>query len=62
MSAAEIIEQIKALPPADKAAVVSFVRTLTEDQEVGKLDSAKRQILADGIFNRYDALFKKLAE
>ena len=61
MSAAEIIEQIKALPPAEKAEVVDFVRHL-EDGASRKLDSETRQAAAERIFNRYDDLFKKLAQ
>ena len=61
MSAAEVIEQIKALPPEEKAQVLDFVLTI-ERKTAEKLDSQTRDAAVERIFNRYDGLFKKLAQ
>ena len=61
MSAAESIEQIKALPPSEKAEVVEFVRGL-ENGVAKTIDSSTREKATERIFDRYDDLFKKLAE
>ena len=61
MSAAEVIEQIKALPPEEKAQVLDFVLTI-ERKRPEKLDSQTRDAAVERIFNRYDELFKKLAQ
>jgi hypothetical protein len=65
MSAAEIIEQIKALPPEEQRKVSSFVRThLDETQKLPAEAAASEPIesIATRIFDRYDPLFRKLAE
>ena len=66
MSALEVIEQIKALPPEEKAAVVDFVRHIEAPSEQTVADnSVHRRALeasAEKIFDRYDDLFRKLAK
>jgi hypothetical protein len=66
VSAQEIIEQIKALPPDEKAAVADFVRHLdtpsASTPEVSYIDQATVEANADKIFDRYDGLFRKLAK
>jgi len=64
VSAQEIIEQIKALPPADKAVVADFVRQLdgSPTPKVSYIDQRTVEANADKIFDRYDGLFKKLAK
>ena len=70
MSAAEIIEQIKALPLDEQREVFAFVHAkeaLTRPQEVGEetqQPAKPEQIesVAARIFDRYDPLFRKLAE
>lgn len=63
MSAAEIIEQIKTLPPADCDAVASFVAALRERNTRATPPAPEPiEAIAERIFNRYDELFRKLAE
>lgn len=66
MSAQEIIEQIKALPPKDKAEVADFVRQLDGPPDsapkVSYIDEATVANNAEKIFDRYDGLFRKLAK
>jgi len=70
MSAAEIFEQIKALPLDEQREVFAFVHAkeaLTRQQEVGEeppQPTKPEQIesIATRIFDRYDPLFRKLAE
>lgn len=66
MSAAEIIEQIKTLPPQDVAKVEEFLRAL----KIGNTGDAKTQVMedaafykaADATFSKHDELLKKLAQ
>ncbi len=64
MSALEIIEQIKALPPEQKAVVAEFVRGLDVSAAHKSDQSSQPEVkeAAETIFNRYDELFRKLAE
>ena len=66
MSAQEIIEQIKALPPTERAAVADFVRELeskpTGTPTVSYIDPAAVEANMDKMFDRYDDLFRKLAK
>lgn len=60
MSAAEIIEQIKRLPPAERQAVKDFVN---DGQESGGGENAPTfQAAADEVFSKYDNLLRKLAQ
>jgi len=67
MSAAEIIEQIKALSPEERSEVIAFVRSTENDD--AKTDGAVRysddesfEAVADRVFEKHAELFKKLAE
>jgi hypothetical protein len=64
VSAQEIIEQIKALPAPERAAVADFVRNLDSAAlpNVSYIDPAKVEANADKMFDRYDELFQKLAK
>ena len=66
MSAAELIEQIKALPPADLEEVRSFLLNgRVEDKDGAKVSYLGRQearVLGDKIMERHDELFRKLAQ
>ena len=64
MSAAEIIEQIKALPPEERREVSRFVHTQLDVQSLSAEVAASEPIesIATRIFDRYDPLFRKLAE
>lgn len=64
MSAAEIIEQIKQLPPEDKQAVHDFVMS-PEFQSSGPVQYIPEDQFmraAEEIFDKYDNLFRKLAQ
>jgi hypothetical protein len=68
MSAAEIIEQIKALPPAEQQAVAEFVESLpsveqaTAQSSIRYADLGRVKAVAEGIFDENGELFRKLAE
>ena len=67
MSAAEIIEQIKALPPEERLQVVSFVRTVAEEASsensgVRYVDDRTFDAAVERVFEQHAELFKKLAE
>jgi hypothetical protein len=68
VSAQEIIEQIKALPPEEKAKVAEFVHVLERAElkessgDVHYVDRATLESSAEQIFDRYDDLFRKLAK
>lgn len=65
MSAAEIIEEINALPARERAQVVRYVQQLDDGSESGaerKSNPAAREAAAKHIFDHYDDLFKKLAQ
>ncbi|EDY22031.1 hypothetical protein CfE428DRAFT_0156 [Chthoniobacter flavus Ellin428] len=65
MSAAEIIEQIKALPPEEQREVSRFVHTHVDAQPprtAQRNASEPIESIASRIFDRYDPLFRKLAE
>jgi hypothetical protein len=60
VSAEEIIEQIKALPPNDKA---EFLRSLdVAGPNPRFVDPAEGGRHADKVFNEHDELFRKLAQ
>ncbi len=64
MSALEIIEQIKALPPAELRGVKEFVREM-DAPSTGVEAGQKRpdiDALAAEIFDEYEELFRKLAQ
>lgn len=60
MSAAEIIEQIKSLPPEEKQAVREFLES--EIPKIGRVDDPQFQSAANDVFDRYDNLLRKLAK
>jgi hypothetical protein len=63
MSAAEVIEQIKALPPAEKAAVVEFVRRLdTTPKEIKFASNEQAREAGDRAVKQYEEVFRKLAQ
>jgi hypothetical protein len=65
MSAAEIIEQIKALPPEEQREVSRFVHAHVDAAQKLPAEAAASEpieSIATRIFDRYDPLFRKLAE
>ena len=63
MSAAEVIEMIKRLPPAEREEVRAFVREGGDAaMQVRRIDPAKAQAIGKGVFDRHPELFRKLAQ
>jgi hypothetical protein len=68
MSAAEIIEQIKTLPPGEQEAVFDFLRQTDvshgepQNAEVRHLDGQTFEDAAARVFETHDELFKRLAK
>ena len=66
MTADQVIDQIKALSPKEQAAVVDFVRqigaSLKQSPDVQTIDRSELEASAEQIFDRYDNLFRKLAQ
>lgn len=64
MSAAEIIEQIKALPAEEQAQVAKFVRdleTALAEPKTNTMDGETFRKAADAVFAKHGELLKKLA-
>ena len=68
MSAAEVIEQFKALPLEEQQTVAEFVRKLpaieksTDESTVRYADPARVREISDKVFGENEWLFRKLAE
>jgi hypothetical protein len=65
MSALEIIEQIKALPPKEQADVVDFVRKMEPsqpDRAVKYITDADAQAAGNKVLAHYKEVFKNLAQ
>ena len=62
MSAAEIIELIKKLPPEEKAEVREFIQSEPASDGVRRMDLEKAKATADKIFDRHAELFRRLAQ
>ena len=77
MNAADVIELIKKLPPAEKAEVMAFLNkdagvaesparyastTESDQRKVRTIPRADAERIADEIFDRHAELFRKLAQ
>jgi len=64
MSAAEIIEQIKALPTDEKRKVTEFIRELDAKgpEMVHYISRDRAREASARIFEKHDELFRKLAQ
>src|ERR1051326_6422195 len=67
VSALEVIEQIKALPPQEKAVVVGFVHQLESEgdsptKSIQFATPAQSKAAGDKIVKQYQPVFKKLAQ
>ena len=66
MSATEVIEQIKILSPQERALVSEFIRQLDTSQSPEPLpkETTRKELeaVATKVFDRYDDLFRKLAQ
>ena len=60
MTASEVIEQIKTLPANEQAEVAEYLRTLPDP--VGDEVSPEIKALTEETLNKYDNLFRKLAQ
>jgi mRNA-degrading endonuclease RelE of RelBE toxin-antitoxin system len=58
MSATEVIEEIKQLPPEEQRKVAAFIHEIESRDEVS--EEFKR--IADKVFTTNDELFRKLAQ
>jgi hypothetical protein len=63
MSAQEIIEQIKALPPEEQRQVAAFVGGLPQGEAAEAIEGVRPGFdeMAREVFDRYDELFRELA-
>jgi hypothetical protein len=62
MSPAEIIEQIKQLPPKEREQVREFFAANGERDAAKYADDATLKKAADEVFTKYDDLLRKLAQ
>jgi hypothetical protein len=65
MSAAEIIEQIKALPPEEQREVSRFVRGLAspdENRTVRYASDEQARLAGDAVVAEFPGTFRRLAE
>jgi hypothetical protein len=61
VSAAEVIEQIKALPPAEQKIVVQFVQEISNGHQVRYMDEQTFNAAVDKVFKEHSELLRKLA-
>jgi hypothetical protein len=61
MSAAEVIEQIKALPPSEQKIVAEFVQEISNGQPVRYMDERTFNAAVDKVFKEHHELLRKLA-
>lgn len=78
MTAAEIIELIKKLPPEERAEVMAFLmkddgamaesgasysgEMRSSERKIRTIPQAEAERIADGVFDRHSELFRKLAQ
>jgi hypothetical protein len=63
MSAVEVIDQIKHLPPDEQQVVKDFVQAMGENKASPKYASdAEFDKVMDGVFRDYENLFRSLAQ
>jgi len=67
VSALEVIEQIKALPPGERSLVVKFVQQLEAEtnassKEIHYASAEQAKAAGDKVVQRYEPVFRKLAQ
>ena len=67
MSAAEVIELIKKLPPEEKAKVIAFAKNAVSevrstDRKVSYVSQEKFAAITPAVFTKHDELFRRLAQ
>jgi len=61
MKAAEVINEIKAMAPAERARVLRFVHELEAQPRIKYVDKKIFKAAADRVFKRHEKLLRKLA-
>lgn len=62
MTAYEVIDQIKALPPEERAKVVGFIHEMESDRTERTLDADTFEQSAKQVFDRHAELMQKLSQ
>ena len=67
MSAAEVIEMIKKLPPEQKAEVIAFAKNAgseatSTERKIRYVSNEKFDKIMPKVFEKHDELFRRLAE
>jgi hypothetical protein len=62
MTAYEVIDQIKALPPEERAKVVGFVREMESANPERTMDRKTFEQSAKQVFDRHAELMRKLSQ
>jgi hypothetical protein len=67
MSAAEVIEMIKKLPPEERAAVAAYVKNeaseaLPDERKIRYVSDEKFAEVAPKVFEKHQDLFRRLAQ
>ena len=62
MTAYEVIDQIKSLPPEERAKVVGFIQKMEWDRTERTLDVGTFELSAKQVFDRHAGLMQKLSQ
>lgn len=62
MTAFEVIDQIKALPPEERAKVVGYIREMEVEQPVRTMDRETFERSTKHVFDRHAELMRKLSQ
>ena len=62
MTAYEVIDQIKSLPPEERAKVLDFIHEMESDRTERTLDAATFEQSAKQVFDRHAELMQKLSQ
>jgi hypothetical protein len=62
MTAHEVINQIKSLPPEERAKVVGFIHEMESEQSERTLDARTFEQSAKQVFDRHAELMHKLSQ
>jgi hypothetical protein len=62
MTALEVIDQIKSLPPEERAKVVGFIHEMESERAERTLDARTFEQSAEQVFDRHAELMQKLSQ
>jgi hypothetical protein len=62
MTALEVIDQIKSLPPEERAKVVGFIHEMESERAERTLDARTFEQSAKQVFDRHAELMQKLSQ